>query len=315
MGSAGVGCAANKLALVGIGKIARAQHLPALAHEPAFELVAAVNRDGPLADVSTFDDMQSLLASGIEVDAVSLCTPPACRYELARMALDAGLHVMLEKPPAANVTQVHDLAARARQRNRTLFTTWHSREAGAVEPARAWLEERHVESVRVTWKEDIRVWHPGQQWILESGGMGVFDPGINALSILTRILPGKLTVESATLEIPSNCQSPIAAELVLSHAGSARVDAAFDFLYTGTPCWDIEVRTGRETLLLADGGHRLYIDGTPHVASLDQEYIRLYRRFSELISSGTCEVDARPLELVEDALMLGRRRQGAAFHF
>lgn len=310
-----MGCAAKRLALVGVGRVARDQHLPALTHEHAFDLVAAVNRDGPLAHIPTFHDMESMLASGIEVDAVSLCPPPACRYQLARMAIDAGLHVMLEKPPAANVADVHDLEARAHQRTRTLFTTWHAREASGVEPARAWLDERCIESVRVTWKEDIRTWHPDSQWILQPGGLGVFDPGSNALSILTRILPGELTVASATLHIPSNCHSPIAADVVLSHAGAARVDAAFDLVYTGMPCWDIEVRTDRETLLLADGGRELYLDGTPHIAGLDREYVRLYRRFSDLISTGACEVDTAPLQLVEAALLLGRRRQGAAFHF
>lgn len=304
-----------RLALVGVGKIARDQHLPALAQSASFELVAAVNRDGPVTHVSTFADIESMLASGIQVDAVSLCTPPGCRYDLARAAIDAGLHVMLEKPPAINVTEVRDLEARARQRGLTLFTTWHSREAGGVEPAREWLSERAIENVRVTWKEDIRVWHPGQHWILQSGGMGVFDPGINALSILTRILPGKLTVRAATLDYPSNCQSPIAAELAMAHPGAVRVDATFDFLYKGTPCWDIEVRTDKETLRLADGGHRLFIDETPHVATVDQEYPRLYRRFAELIAAGASEVDTMPLQLVEDALMLGQRRQGDAFHF
>nr|WP_246038911.1 Gfo/Idh/MocA family oxidoreductase [Peristeroidobacter soli] len=305
---------AIRLALVGVGKIARDQHLPALARSNAFELVAAVNRDGPLTHVSTFTDIGSMLASGIQIDAVSLCTPPACRHELAREAIDSGLHVMLEKPPAATVAEVNDLEQRAQQRGRTLFTTWHSREAAGVAPAREWLSQRSIESVRVTWKEDIRVWHPGQHWILQAGGMGVFDPGINALSILTRILPGKLTVRSATLEFPSNWQSPIAAELAMSH-GSARVDASFDFLYAGTPCWDIEVVTAQETLRLSEGGSRLYINETPCLAAADQEYSRLYQRFAELIATGSSDVDSSPLQLVADAFKLGHRQQSAAFHF
>lgn len=304
-----------RLALVGVGKIARDQHLPALARSNAFELVAAVNPDGPLTHVSTFADMTSMLASGIQIDAVSLCTPPSCRYELARTALEADLHVMLEKPPAASVMEVEDLEQRARQRRLTLFTAWHSREAGAVEPARAWLGQRSIESVRVTWKEDIRVWHPGQHWILQAGGMGVFDPGINALSLLTRILPGALTLRAASLDFPCNCEAPIAAELVLTHDGAARVHASFDFLHAGEPRWDIEVRTDAETLLLADGGHRMYIDDTPHIAAVDEEYARLYRRFADLISAGAGEVDSTPLRLVTDALMLGQRRHSAAFHF
>jgi len=67
--------------------------------------------------------------------------------------------------------------------------------------------------VQVRWKEDVLRWHPGQQWIWEPGGFGVFDPGINALSIVTRILPRELVLREATLYVPSDVQTPIAAEL------------------------------------------------------------------------------------------------------
>jgi hypothetical protein len=46
-----------------------------------------------------------------------------------------------------------------------------------------------IYTVRIEWREDVRVWHPGQTWIWEPGGFGVSDPGINALSVATRILP------------------------------------------------------------------------------------------------------------------------------
>jgi predicted dehydrogenase len=306
-----------KLTLVGIGKIARDQHLPALACNSAFDIVATVNRDGPpdrhIIDVPSFPDLAAMLASGIHTDAISLCTPPVGRYQLARAALEAGLHVMLEKPPAATVGEVQDLAERANQSGRTLFTTWHCREGGAIEPARAWLRQREIKNVRVTWKEDIRVWHPGQQWILRAGGMGVFDPGINALSILMHILPARLTLQAASLSFPKNCQAPLAAEMVLWHDGAARVDVAFDFLYAGTPRWDIEVQTDQETLLLAAGGHQLYIGDTQHVATKEQEYVQLYRRFFNLIVAGASHVDTAPLQLVADAFMIGERRQSSAF--
>lgn len=304
-----------RIALVGIGKIARDQHLPALTGNAGFELAAAVSRHGRLEAVSTFADLASMLASGVKLDAVSLCTPPQGRHELARISLDAGLHVMLEKPPATNVSAVVDLEARARKAGRTLFTTWHSREAAGVEPARAWLARRIVKTVRVTWKEDIRAWHPGQEWILKAGGMGVFDPGINALSILTRILPGRLTLDSASLRFPRNRQAPIAADLVLMHDTSARVAASFDFLYAGPPRWDIEVATDNQTLVLSQGGQQLHIDGDAQAAPVQQEYSRLYQRFAQLIATGGSEVDTTPLQLVADAFLLGERHETAAFEF
>ncbi len=67
----------------------------------------------------------------------------------------------------------------------------------------------------------MRHWHPNQAWIWEPGGFGVFDPGINALSILTEILPGPFTVGSARLVTPANVQTPIAAEVAMT--GPARL--------------------------------------------------------------------------------------------
>ena len=58
----------------------------------------------------------------------------------------------------------------------------------------------------IEWTEDVRVWHPGQKWIWENGNFGVFDSGINALSILAKIAPGPVFVKSAELYYPSNCE-------------------------------------------------------------------------------------------------------------
>lgn len=303
-----------RIALVGIGKIARDQHVPALNKDAAFELAATVGRHH-LEGVRAFRDIPALLEAGVAIDAVSLCTPPIGRYALARTALDAGLHVMLEKPPGATCCEVEDLAARARARNLTLFTTWHSRESAAVDPAREWLAQRTIKAVRTTWKEDIRHWHPGQNWILEAGGFGVFDPGINALSILTCILPERLTLRSATLHFPSNRHAPIAAELELFHGLGTPVTVELDFLQTGPQSWDIEVETTDGTLLLRDGGRRLFIDGIEQLAAEDREYPRLYRRFGELVAAGTSDVDVTPQQLVADAFMIGKRVEAAPFEF
>jgi D-galactose 1-dehydrogenase len=54
----------------------------------------------------------------------------------------------------------------------------------------------------VEWKEDVRQWHPGQQWIWQPGGLGVFDPGINALSIVTWMLPRPIFLTASELVFP-----------------------------------------------------------------------------------------------------------------
>ena len=67
--------------------------------------------------------------------------------------------------------------------------------------------------MEILWHEDVRKWHPGQQWIWEAGGFGVFDPGINAFSIATKIFPGTLLVSAAELSFPDGAETPIAAEI------------------------------------------------------------------------------------------------------
>jgi D-galactose 1-dehydrogenase len=304
-----------RLALVGIGKIARAQHVPALRADPRFVLRATVSRHGAIDGIQAFPDLDALLTSGIPLDAISLCTPPQGRDVLATKAIDAGLHVMLEKPPGTSVAAVLDLKERAQRAAVSLFASWHSRAAAAVESAQQWLAGRRIDRVRATWKEDIRVWHPGQDWILDAGGLGVFDPGINCLSILTRILPGSMHVRSAILAVPDNRSAPIAATLQLAYEGESRVDAEFDFLHPGEPCWNIEIVTDSGTALLSHGGQIFSVDGRQLHAGENHEYRELYARFSTLIAARDSDVDVRPLQHVADAFLIGRWRTAPSFQF
>jgi D-galactose 1-dehydrogenase len=229
------------------------------------------------------------------------------RRAQAAAALAAGKHVMLEKPPGTGVAELDPLIAMATEAKRTLFATWHSRYAPAVEPAREWLASRGIKSVHINWKEDVRVWHPGQAWIWEPGGLGVFDPGINALSILTRILPRPVFVTAAELAFPANCQAPIAANLTLTDIGGLPITAEFDFRQTGPQSWDILVETDEGQMALSRGGRIMAIDGKAVAEAPDEEYRELYRRFVKLTATGASDVDLAPLRLVADAFLLGKR--------
>lgn len=296
-----------RLGIVGLGKIAHSQHLGAIADVPGFELVAAASRQGTLADLPVFTSLGAMLASDIALDAVALCTPPQGRHALVEEALEAGRHVLLEKPPGASIGELRPLVAKAERSGRTLFATWHSRFAPAIAPARAFLARHRPRSVEIIWKEDVRVWHPGQDWIFEPGGLGVFDPGINALSILTAILPEPVFVTRASLSVPANRQAPIAAELDLADASGLPIHAEFDFRQAGEQSWDIHVETEAGLLALASGGQSLSHDGRILVDEPEREYAQIYERFAALIAEGRSDVDLAPLTLVADAFMLGRR--------
>ena len=128
-------------------------------------------------------------------------------------------------------------------------------------------------------------WHPGQQWIWQPGGFGVFDPGINAFSIATKIFPGSLFVQKAELSFPENAQTPIA------------VDATFyspeaDGLLTASLDW--RRSEGEEWTISADSG--------------PGEYPDIDRAFVDLIDERRSLVDVAPLRLVADCLLVGARK-------
>lgn len=294
------------MAIAGLGKIARDQHVPALTAAPMFELVATVDPNGDgICGVPAFRSIVDLAESDLGVDAVAICTPPQIRHQVAGAALRAGYHVLLEKPPAAGLSEVHALKAEAGDRALSLFAAWHSRYAAGVAPARAWLENRTLTGGTITWREDARVWHPGQRWIFEAGGTGVFDPGINALSILTEILPEPLMLRGAELEVPSNAAAPIAARLDLSTVSGAILKADFDFRQTGPQTWNIQLFTDDGLLVLSDGGRNLSVPGAQFHGP-DDEYPGLYRDFASLIGRKGSDCDDLPLCLVADAFLRGR---------
>jgi D-galactose 1-dehydrogenase len=303
----------TKVALVGIGKIALDQHVPAIAASPDWTLAATVSRNGSVDGVEAFTDFASFLAARPDVGTVSLCMPPVPRHAYAQAALLAGRHVMLEKPPGATLAEVHALTALAASRGLTLYTTWHSRMAHAVAAARTWLADKTVQGAHITWREDVRKWHPGQNWVFEPGGMGVFDPGINALSIMTEILPRPVHLTAATLTYPENCQTPIAAQL----AFSGNVTADFDWRQTGPQTWDITVDTAQGPMALRHGGNILEIAGQPATGegTIMGEYPALYARMATLVQTHQSEIDLAPMVHVADAMTLGRRLSTDPFHF
>lgn len=305
-----------RLGIVGVGKIARDQHLPAIAASSDFTLVAAASRNATLDGLASFDTIEAMLAYGPQVDVVSICTPPGGRDRVARAAIAAGKHVMIEKPPGATIAEVSALQRFAHAHDVTLFASWHSREAAGVDAAREWLAQRCVTRAAISWREDIRVWHPGQEWILGPGGFGVFDPGINALSIATAILPQDLIVDSGTIAVPANRASPIAAQIMMRLTNDAPVTFDLDFLQTGPQSWDISVETDGRRLRLSEGGKRLFLDDVEQALGEDTgEYPRLYSRFGALIRARESDVDLRPLQLVADAFLVSRQEAASTFDF
>ncbi|HVX81700.1 MAG TPA: Gfo/Idh/MocA family oxidoreductase, partial [Devosiaceae bacterium] len=227
--------AKKKIAVIGVGKIAQDQHLPVIDKSRDFTLAATVSTRGlGHGDVPVFKTPAELYKAMPEVKLVAICTPPTVHHQMVIEALDAGMDVLLEKPPTPTVSEFDDLVAHAKKKGRVLFQTWHSRYNAAVDEAKKLLKKQGVASVRIDWRESVRKWHPGQEWVWQPGGFGVFDPGINAMSIFTKIMPFPVFVESARLKFPSNRQTPVDVEIVFKSAErhQPKLSAGFNWLET-----------------------------------------------------------------------------------
>lgn len=306
-----------KIAIIGFGKIAQDQHAPAIQASPNFELVAVSNGAGSApAGLQSFPNYPEMLQKVADLDAVAICTPPGPRRVIAADCLAAGKNVLLEKPPAGSVAEVTDIAHRAAAAKKVAFATYHAQHNAAVKRAADALAGKQVKALTVTWKEDLRHWHPGQDWILQAGGFGIFDPGINALSILTRIAPEPIFIEAAELFFPANRDAPIAANLKFSTGlrPDEQLSGVLDWRQTGEQTWDIDIETSDGLKLkLSKGGAHLEIDSQPPFDGPPDEYPDIYREFATLLDTLQSKVEASPYQLVADAFMLGKRTQVDAF--
>ena len=84
-----------KIALAGIGKIARDQHVPSISPSADFELAATVTRHEGVDDIENYTDIDAMLEARPDIEVVSLCLPPVPRFEYAAAAIKADLSGIL----------------------------------------------------------------------------------------------------------------------------------------------------------------------------------------------------------------------------
>ena len=127
-----------KAALIGAGQIAR-QHLACLRELPEVEVVGVCDLSRAMAESAAerfgvagwFTDHRVML-DAVRPDVVHVTTPPTSHYFLAMAALDAGAHVVLEKPATVNFDQLQALVDHARVKGRSLVEDYNYLDNGAT---------------------------------------------------------------------------------------------------------------------------------------------------------------------------------------
>jgi predicted dehydrogenase len=117
-------------------------------------------------EIQTFEDAETLIALR-DVDAVVIATPVASHYDLARRALDAGKHVLVEKPMCATVDEAQDLVERAERKSLVLMVDHTFLFTGAVQMIKKLVARSALG--QVCYFDSLRV------------NLGLFQPDVNCL--------------------------------------------------------------------------------------------------------------------------------------
>lgn len=291
-----------KTLIVGFGKIARDSHLPAIKASAEFDCVGAVDpKMESTGGLPVFPDLNSA-ATSLSPDVIVLATPPRHRAELIRQCAEFGCHLLVEKPPCLNMQEARQIFIEPVMGDDTLFTAWHSQYAAAVNFLESWSEGKDLVAGKIIWKENAQRWHPGQDWLWSEGGFGVFDPGINALSMMTRLFPRQWGIRDCRLGIPENAAMPAKAEFSLVSA-NASIPVVLEFHDSNDDIWTIELKfASGEDVVISSGGSDLMIDQMRVDLPRMDEYRAVYEMFFSLIENGFSEVHLDPLELVDEAM-------------
>lgn len=183
-----------RVAVLGAGAIARSQHLPAWSKLPEFQIAG-------LADVSPVSlaaapaefqierrvtDYRELLDDS-SIDVVDICVPSALHAEVAIAALQAGKHVLCEKPMATSRADAAAILAAWRASGKKLMVAQHMRFEPSVLQLRKYLEHNppgDVYYTRAQWLRRRRL--PARPGFTEkrlSGGGALYDLGVHLLDL------------------------------------------------------------------------------------------------------------------------------------
>lgn len=182
-----------KVGLIGAGGIARGVHIPNyLKCGDNVELVAVADviketAEKLATDFSiphVYEDYEAMLQD-VELDAVSVCTPNKFHAAAAIAALQAGCHVLCEKPPAMTVAEAEKMAEAAKRAGKILTYGFHFRHVPEVETLKRFVEagelgQIYAANVRAIRRRGIPGWGVFTNKELQGGGP-LIDIGVHML--------------------------------------------------------------------------------------------------------------------------------------
>ncbi len=188
-----------RIGIVGYGTGGQHFHAPFIQAAQGIELggivarskekVAAANADFP--DVPVYDSLTSMIKAG-NLDAVTITTPPHTRRELVLEAIDAGLHVVADKPFAPNAQVARELAEAAHNKGVVLSVFHNRRFDSDVVTLKKLIDDGRLGKVwrlhsRLDYDDPVTLEQGPNGGLLRDLGSHVVDQAIHLLSPVTDV--------------------------------------------------------------------------------------------------------------------------------
>jgi predicted dehydrogenase len=138
-----------RIGIIGPGQVAQTAHLPAyLKRQEEVEVVALAGKNIEKVEATArqfgvplaFDDYEEMI-SECSLDAISICTPNKFHKEPAVLALQSGIHVLCEKPPALTVEEVLEMEAASKTTESILTFNFHYRQSPELQAIKSFIEK------------------------------------------------------------------------------------------------------------------------------------------------------------------------------
>lgn len=160
------------IAVVGTG-FGQKIHIPGFQHHRRTEVVAVYNRDlgsaKLIADANkipyAFNKLEKIVSLP-EVKVVSISTPPFLHYEMAKTVLEAGKHLLLEKPMNMSAEETKELYHLAAQKNLVAIADFEFRFVPAWQLLAEHLQQEYVGKkrlIKIDWLVTSRA-NPDRAW-------------------------------------------------------------------------------------------------------------------------------------------------------
>lgn len=263
--------------------------------------LAAIARGGARAEFLRDDD----------TDVLYVATPQGTHHRIARAALRAGRHVVVEKPMARDAHDVRDLAREARDAGRFLMEAMWTKFSPAFRDVVAIVDSGRIgviRSVQASFGAPF-LRGTGSRWSADLGGSALLDQGIYTVTLARELLgapqrltasgsffaPGVDETEWMTFEYANGAFAQLASSMVQWIDPSASISGTEGYLRVDAPFWAasrLEIHSGSPTETIFDAETRNYeVEG--------HGYVPMIRSASDAILSGALE---HPVHSIGDTL-------------